>query len=177
MEKKPDSQATGRFTSALEEYGPQLYRFLVYRLGNREDARDLAQEAYLRLLRIDPEKVIEKPKSYLFRIASNLANEFTLQQKRTPPITDLDSLVAIGDPGDQHQFEKSLEQQAMIRQLEKILENFPPAYRAILLMKKRDGLSRSEIAKKLGISVHTVKKYLTRATARCREELLEGSDT
>lgn len=40
---------------------------------------------------------------------------------------------------------------------------------AILILKKRDGLSRAEIAKQLGISVHTVKKHLLKAVAWCRE--------
>jgi RNA polymerase sigma factor (sigma-70 family) len=45
----------------------------------------------------------------------------------------------------------------------------PPIYQSILLMRKRDGLSHGEIAQKLGISIHTVRKYLTRAITECRK--------
>lgn len=164
--KKTDTYK--RFSGAINEYAPRLYGFLVHRLGNREDAHDLAQEAYLRLLRVDRAKIIHKPESYLFRIASNLANEFNLHQRRSPTV-DLD----LREEGDGDAFERSLEHRAAIRRLEKILDGFPPIYRAVLLLRKRDGLSREEIAEKLGISVHTVKKYTARAAARCREEWTE----
>lgn len=152
----------------LSEFTPHLYRFLVYRMGNRDDAQDIAQEAYLRLLRVDKMKIIHKPESYLFRIASNLANELTMQERKTPPSVDFDILADTHGDGDD--FERSLEHRAAIRRLEDILAGFPAPYRAVLLLRKRDGLSREEIAQELGISVHTVKKYLARAVARCREE-------
>ena len=40
--------------------------------------------------------------------------------------------------------------------------------RAVFVLRKRDGLSYTEIARALDISVHTVKKYLARAVAQCR---------
>ncbi|PCI51596.1 MAG: RNA polymerase subunit sigma-70 [Alphaproteobacteria bacterium] len=157
----------------LTDFAPRLYGFLIYRLGNKEDAQDLAQEAYLRLLRVHENKIIEKPESYLFRIASNLVNEFAMQKRRTPHIVEIDSLEISDDRGDGYSLERSLEHRAAIRQLEEILEDLPPLYRAVLLLKKREGFSREEIAEKLGISVHTVKKYLARAAAYCREKWTE----
>jgi RNA polymerase sigma factor (sigma-70 family) len=56
----------------------------------------------------------------------------------------------------------------MERQLESVLAQLPPLHAAILVMKKRDGLSMEEIASELGISIHTVKKYLCRAMAQAR---------
>jgi len=166
-------QVKNQLVKTLDEFAPRLYGFLIQRLGNKEDASDIAQEAYLRLLRVDKAKVIEKPTSYLFRIASNLANEFSMHQRRTPTMVELDALETINTESDDHAFEKKLEHRASIRQLETILESLPPTYQAILLMKKRDGFTREEIAEKLGLSVHTVKKYLARAAARCREEWVE----
>lgn len=157
----------------MTDFAPRLYGFLIYRLGNKEDAQDLAQEAYLRLLRVNEDKFIEKPESYLFRIASNLANEFAMQKRRAPRTVEIDSLEISDDREDGCSLERSLEHRAAIRQLEEIMEGLPPLYRAVLLLKKKEGYSREEIAKKLGISIHTVKKYLTRAAAYCREEWME----
>jgi len=53
-------------------------------------------------------------------------------------------------------------------QLEYVLRQLPPMYRAVLLLRKRDGMSYAEIAQKLKLSVHTVKKYLARAVVQCR---------
>lgn len=49
-------------------------------------------------------------------------------------------------------------------------DNINPSFlRAILMMRKRDGMTYQEIARHLEISVHTVKKYLLRAVAWCRQ--------
>jgi len=157
-----------------DEFAPRLRGFLIRRLGSRENAQDLAQEAYLRLLRVDKDKVIEKPESYLFRIAANLANEYSMHQRRTPAMVELETLDTSSEGGDGDAFERNLEHRAAIRQLENILDGMPPLYSAVLLLRKRDGLSREEIAKELDVSVHTVKKYLARAVAHCREKWTWG---
>ena len=56
----------------------ELVRFLSLRLPNQDDARDLAQEAYLRMLRLNDDHYIRHPEAYLFRIASNLVHEYWL---------------------------------------------------------------------------------------------------
>ena len=168
--KREEPDQGMRISKSLEEYAPRLYSFLVFRLGNKDDAMDLAQEAYLRLLRLDKSKIIEKPESYLFRIASNLANEFSMHARRTPPMVGYEAMQDVEGDGDGDSFERSLEHRQAIRRLEHILGKLPPVYRSVLLLRKRDGLSREEIAAELGLSVHTVKKYLARAAARCREE-------
>ncbi len=173
MRDRPERKNESRLGKILEDYGPRLYRFLLFRLGSKEDALDIAQEAYLRLLRVERTKFIEKPDAYLFRIASNLAHEQSLHNRRAAQAIDMESLVEKGAEPESDSFEQHIEHRAALRHMEKILDTFPPIYRAILLMRKRDGMSRDEIADKLGISTHTVKKYLTRVTARCREEWVE----
>lgn len=170
---KKRNQFAKRLAGVRSEFAPHLYGFLIHRLGNKDDAQDLVQEAYLRFLRLDRDKIIEKPESYLFRIAANLANEFSMQKRRAPTPVDLDSLEATKESGDGDRFERSLEHRAAIRRLEDIMEGLPPLYRAALILRKRDGLSREEIAEQLKISVHTVKKYLARAAVHCREKWIE----
>src|SRR5687767_14711913 len=71
-----------------------LLRYLQLRLGNSADARDLAQETYVRLMRVDKIDLIRDPQSYVFRIAANLAYEFELSRRRerarlhTPPLEE-----------------------------------------------------------------------------------------
>ena len=171
--KTPENKLRQRSVSVGDEFAARLYGLLLLRLRNKEDAQDLAQEAYLRLLRVERKKIIEKPESYLFRIATNLANEFAMQQRAAPTIIDIDETVEANVIGDGDSFEKGLEHRAELRRLEAILEKMPPAYRAVLILSKRDGLSRDEISRELGLSIHTVKKYLARAAAWCREEMSE----
>src|SRR5437879_13477288 len=65
-------------------HGRQLLRFFVSRLRSSGDAQDLAQEVYLRLLRLDRPDLIRSPEAYLFTIAANIAREHALRSSARP---------------------------------------------------------------------------------------------
>jgi RNA polymerase sigma-70 factor (ECF subfamily) len=154
--------------AVYEAYGPALHRYLMQRLVNAETARDLAQETYLRLLRVEHAELIRAPQAYVFRLAANLVCELYLRERRD--VVRFDSRLVdnaaecvsdpiVADPAERIDID---------RQLDFVLAQLPPQYAAILVMKKRDGRSIEEIAHELSLSVHTVKKYLCRALALCR---------
>jgi len=154
---------------AYKAFLPTLLRYLTARVGNPHDAQDIAQEGYLRLLRVKDADVIEKLEGYLFRIVTNLANEHLYKQGRTIETLDLDTLIERGRDGDAYVGEVQIEARVAVQKLNRILEQLPPLYRTILLLRKRDGYSHAEIADRVGRSKATVHIYLTRALARCRE--------
>jgi RNA polymerase sigma-19 factor, ECF subfamily len=150
------------------EYHAELQRFLMRRLRSAHHAQDLAQEAYLRLLRVERGELVRQPRAYLYRIAVNLVLEFKLRSSRDPITYDSETLQEAAEHvGDAAADET--EREADAQQIELILEQLPPLYRAIFVLRKRDGLSYQEIAQQLDISAHTVKKYLARAVAKCRD--------
>lgn len=156
------------FRSVIEVYGPRLVRFLESRLGSRSDAQDLAQEAYFRLCRVSNPDLIREPENYLFRIATNLANEFMLRRRNQPILVEIETAEPeLGEDRDAS-FVTVLEDRSQIEKLEAIIAELPPLYQAILLMRKRDGYTHEEIAERLSISPHTVHKYLSRALLKCR---------
>ncbi len=157
----------------FRDYTPTLLRYLTSRIGSEAEARDLAQEAYLRLTRVADGDLIRQPEAYVFRIAANLANEFLLKRRKSSETVELDTVLETGIDGDKAAFEQQLEARSSLRRLETILEELPPLYRAVLLLRRRDGLSHAEIASELNISPHTVHRYLTRALASCRAALTE----
>ena len=57
---------------------------------------------------------------------------------------------------------------ALEEQVNAVLYQLPKTYRAVLLMRARDGLSFEEIARRFGISEQSARKYLVRAMALCR---------
>ena len=148
---------------------PALLRYLTDRLGNPHDAQDIAQEGYLRLLRVKDPDSIKHLEGYLFRIVTNLASEHLYKKGRTRESLDLDSIVARGADGDANAGQLRLEARVALGKLDRVLDSLPPLYRAILILRKRDGYSHAEIAEKLGVSQSTVHAYLTRALRRCRE--------
>src|SRR5580692_3695530 len=71
-----------RFVEGLaNDYGLDLIRFISKRVRTLADARDLAQEAYVRLLRMERKDLIRHPRAYLYRIAANILYEFELKRK------------------------------------------------------------------------------------------------
>lgn len=162
-----------RLETAWLSASSDLKRYLAFRLGNEAEAQDLAQEAYLRLMRIRKPELVRKPHAYLFRIAANLANEYHLKAARNLESADIDEVCAAGNDSDESSFETRLELREQVARLDEIIADLPELYRAILIMRKRDGYSHQEIADKLEISPHTVHTYLKRALVRCRADWTE----
>lgn len=154
--------------TACAEHDAELQRFLMRRLRSAQNAQDLAQEAYLRLLRVERSELVRKPRAYLYRIAANLVYEFQLREQRELVTFDSDALELAAERPRHGGEEDESERLSLAQQLEAVLAQLPPLYRAVFVLRKRDGLSYTEIAERLEISVHTVKKYLARAVAQCR---------
>jgi RNA polymerase sigma factor (sigma-70 family) len=166
LEERDDGEA--RSTGPEVLYSGRLHRYLVKQLRNREDASDLAQEAYLRFLQLPDAGVVRKPSGYLFRIALNLITEWRWRRDRSAVTFDSDlaekrsTVCADGAPDA---FEQLINQE----RLEKILEQIPLTYRRVLLWSKCDGLTNAQIAEKLGVTPDTVVRYLARAIAFARK--------
>jgi RNA polymerase sigma factor (sigma-70 family) len=161
-------QPLGFVASAFEQYHAGLHRFLMRRLRSTQNAQDLAQETYLRLLRMDNHELVRKPQAYVYRIASNLVYEFKLRERNAPVTFDSEAFEQAAEYSPEPASADASDGLNAAQQLESILGELPPLYRAVFVLRKRDGMSYSEIARTLDISVHTVKKYLARAVAQCR---------
>jgi RNA polymerase sigma factor (sigma-70 family) len=149
-------------------YNNHLHRYLMRQLRNRDDASDLAQEAYLRYLQLPDAGVVRKPSGYLFRIAFNLISEWRLRRDRSAVTFNselADKRSSVWPDATPDAFEQLITRE----HLEKILEQIPLNYRRVLLMSKCDGLTNSQIAEKLSITPDTVVRYLARATAFARK--------
>ena len=157
--------------AAQERFGGGLLRYLLRCRGCAQDADDLAQEVYLELLQVPEAEAVKQPQAYMYRVASHVVYRFKRKRQRESEFVAFDSEALaqmeehVGESADDG---AQLDAQ---RELEKLLGRLPPLYRAIILLQKRDGLSYAQVAGKLGISVHTVKKYLHRALLQMRSEL------
>jgi RNA polymerase sigma factor (sigma-70 family) len=154
--------------TAFLQYRKELHRFLVRQLRGGEDAHDLAQDLYVRVLQIKHEELVRQPQAYLYRMASSLLYEYRLRGKRSVVAFDSETADLAAEHAPDVWGDQLGEQLGTAEQLERVLSQLPPLYRQVLVLQKRDGLSYEEVAKALGISRHTVKKYLFRALAQCR---------
>jgi len=157
------------FVAALAaQYGQRLQRFLFKRTQNVHDIPDLAQEVFLRLMRVDPRSIIHSPEAYLFTIASHVAHQHTLRESNAPETIDITqllsdlSLTAVDDPA------ATTETHQRLQSLQQALEQLPPKLSAALLLNRFAGYSIEEVGKRLGVARPTAKKYLTQALLHCR---------
>lgn len=154
-------------TSTFGRYRRELHRYLMRRLRQPQDVDDLAQEVYLRLLRLDDAKCVRKPLAYLYGTAAHVLADHMFALKHTPVDWSKDADDCMESPAcvlpDDMAERLNLQQQ-----IDRALAQLPPTQAAVLLAHKRDGLSYDEVAEKLGLSIHTVEKYVTVSKSQLR---------
>lgn len=152
--------------------GRRLVRQISGRLVDAQQADDLAQEVYLRLLRMQDDGIIREPRAFALKVAANVAYEWRmLARNRRPHSSDeLDHLAAEDQPFDE------VARAQQMQRLEEALNSLAPRCRAVILLHRRDKLTREEIARRLGISVGMVKKHLTQGLAVCHRYLAESGE-
>jgi RNA polymerase sigma factor (sigma-70 family) len=153
----------------FEQWNTPLKRLFARRLPRHIDPEDLAQETYLRLLRVKDLEAIEQPQAYLYHVARNIAAEWYSRSKRDQPLSqgELDALVELTTP------EILASDSAEDREFEAALRDLPVAVRATIYLKLRDGKTHDEIAKHLGTSTRMVRKHLTVGYAALRRRLVK----
>ncbi len=126
-----------------------------------EEASDLVQEAYLKLLQMDNWAAIRDPRSYTVTVIRNLVLQ-RVRRDQVVAITDIPAptLAEVRDeaPGV---FETVAARAALVDLLADV-ERLPPVCRRVIRMRKFEERSPREIALALGISVSTVETHLAR---------------
>jgi RNA polymerase sigma factor (sigma-70 family) len=153
------------------EHGGALQSFLNRRVRRPPDAADLAQEVYVRMLRVPDMTAIRNPEAYLYTVASNLAKEHARHKVKDGAALDIDDPVLQEQLAELPAFGGQLDTEQRIRRLREVLQQLPAKCQAAVTLQYWDGLSYEEIAKRLGISTHMVKKYLSQALVHCRRRM------
>ncbi|MGA9568257.1 MAG: RNA polymerase sigma factor [Candidatus Korobacteraceae bacterium] len=155
----------------IEQYQHRLLRYLAHMTRNQATAEDLFQETWIR--------VLEKGHQYdgksrfatwLMTIAHNVAIDHL--RKRTP--ASLDEMRDVEDAapfepvaGDPSPFEQAAAGEDKER-IQAALEQLPPIFREVLVLRFQEQLKLEEISKLIGIPVATVKTRLYRGVIALR---------
>ncbi|MDB6011341.1 MAG: polymerase sigma-70 factor, subfamily [Gammaproteobacteria bacterium] len=157
-----------RFLSAMAtQYGQRLRRFLSLRLRNVHDVPDLAQEVFLRLLRVDRHETIRNPEAYLFTVASHVIHQHALRGSSEPISVEITEALAELQAPDNDDPTYRAERTQRIEAFEATIAELPPRVAAALVLQRIGGYTVQEIADRLGVSRETAKKYLARAAQHC----------
>jgi RNA polymerase sigma factor (sigma-70 family) len=147
-----------------ETEAPRLQRYFQRRLRSREDAGDLVQESFARLVGCMARTTLPRPAAYLQRIARNLLlDRYKRLETRLlafhVPIDDGFEVAVAPDQAAR------IEVEDVMRIYRQALEELPQRTQEIFLAHRVDELTYREIAENMGLSIPTVQYHVARALA------------
>ncbi|MEN8156456.1 MAG: RNA polymerase sigma-70 factor [Bacteroidota bacterium] len=176
------SAPDNKIVASVNEKGVSGYRYIydnyyaslcsfVFRFSIREaEAEDIVQEVILRLWKSSATfESVNGLTSYLFSAVKNASLNALRDRSRRPKSTDHDDLTE-ALPGSDRPVEESMIEEEYYRQIHAAINKLNPKRRSIILY-SMEGLTNSEIAKKAGVSINTVKTLKAKAYRFLREEL------
>jgi len=170
----------GAFETLVRRHQRPLVNHLYRQIGRQENARDLAQEVflkvYLSLPSFDP---TYRFKTWLYRIASNCAIDFLRKKQpatcslhpdeRSDRTSSLDATLAGHDPTPHD----ALRLRELQERLEVVVQALPPDFRQLILLRHRQHCRYDEIARITELPLGTVKNRIFRAREILRAELAD----
>jgi RNA polymerase sigma-70 factor (ECF subfamily) len=160
-----------RVASLFEAHHEALVRFLTGRLRSAQEASEVAQDAYVRLLQLDAADGIGYLRAYLFKTAANLATDrlrSTARRERAGHL-EFGEHVEAFEPSP----ETSVSAQQELATILTILDELPARCRYAFVMHRFYGHSVAEVAESMGLSVRMVQIYVERALTFCTERVPE----
>ncbi len=172
--------STRMFEGLFAEYKDPLYRFALYLTQNREEAEELFQNTWLRVVKyLTKASAVENFQAWAFTITMNLHRD-ALRKKRLRRVFSLnkidredvnpraektiDAILPSGDDGRRIDMRLALEE---------ALALLPVAQRRVFILKEMEGFTHAEIGEMLRIPVGTAKSLLHRAIKRLAKELAD----
>ena len=170
------------FERLVEEHQNKVYSLALRMVGNEEDARDMAQEAFIRAFNsLGSFRGESKFSVWLYRLTSNICIDFLRgrAKRRTVSLSWEDEDGDEGEleiPDERFSPEAGLERSELREAVRRGLEQLTPEYREILLLREINGLSYDEIGRALNLEEGTVKSRIFRARKKLCEILVrEGN--
>lgn len=151
-----------------------LVRYLASKLDNHHSAEDLVQEIFLALPHVRRDPPIRNPKSFLFRMANNLAINFNVQEARRAALR-AEHADILWSAVEEITPERHLLGDQALFAINRAIADLPARTREILAWRRLDGVPNVEIARRLGISTTAVEKHLRKAMAHLARAIGTGS--
>jgi RNA polymerase sigma factor (sigma-70 family) len=156
----------GSFERLYRRHLPEIYRYVLRDVGNRADAEEVTQNAFLDAYRaLGRGHTPEKPRAWLFGIAKNATRRRHRMLSRRPQEVELN-----------HEFTESVaeEEHPQLEELRDAVGSLRAAHQEVLFLREIEGLSYVEIANRMDLSHAAVETLLFRARRSLRGQLEEA---
>jgi len=150
-----------------------LMQFLRKSWRNRGDVEDLCQDIYVRVYEAAQKQIPDPVKPFVFTIARNLLIN-RVRREQIVPIESIGDLTALDIAADEPPPDRNVMAREELRRLQAALDGLPPRCREAVILRKIEGLSRREIAARMGISEDTVHRHLTDGRCALADLLYAG---
>ena len=159
----------GRFEEIYRRYATDVLRFSYFYLGSREQAEDVMQDTFLRLLTSSTDLKEGAEKAWLLKVALNRCKDIWRSSWARRVITGSPALELI--PDDSSQIEDRQEKEALMTAVNRL----PTSFREVILLYYYQQLSIPEISRMLHSTTGSISSRLARARQKL-ETILKGSD-
>lgn len=171
---------TEAFEALVLEHQNKVYSLALRMVGNEEDARDMAQEAFIRAFNsLTGFRGDSKFSVWLYRLTSNICIDFlrSRAKRRTVSMTmtddDGEETGELEIPDDTWSPAEQLDRTLTRESVRRGLDSLSAPYREILVLREIEGLSYDEIGEVLGIEAGTVKSRIFRARKKLCDFLVK----
>ena len=170
------------FEQLVRDNQNRVYSLAVRLVGDREEAADLAQEAFLKAWQgLSSFQRESSFSTWIYRLTTNVCIDYLRRKKRRqevePAVSLDDEDSGWAEPADAGQDPQGkLEEAERSRALSRGLERLPDHHRQVLVMRELSGLSYQEIGAATGLDLGTVKSRIARARLALRKILLEDGN-
>ena len=169
----PSESTTAAVSQLFREHNPMLVNYLTGRLRSEQEAKEVAQEAYVRLLQLQEPGTPSLLRAYLFKTATNIAIDRLRHrsvQRRAEEQPELFQNLstpggALDDPA------KQLLSREQTERLLGYLQELPGKCLRVFNLHRLEGVPQREVALRLGFSERMVRRYVTYAMVYCHLRL------
>lgn len=151
-----------RLSEWIDLYQEQLFRYAFYRLGNRNDAEDVLQDAFLKVASSNRE--IRNPKAYLYSTVASICVDVLRQRNKS---LSIDEKVASTQQNENQDAEEE-----EFRRIDQLLRKLPQQQSEVIRLHIHANLKFTEIAEILEQPVTTIKSRFTSGIEKLRKQFI-----
>ncbi|RZI28132.1 sigma-70 family RNA polymerase sigma factor [Pseudomonas sp. 770NI] len=141
-----------------------LTGWLRRKLGCPENAADLAQDTFIRVLSAREAPTLIEPRAFLTTVAKRVL--FNFYRRQDLERAYLEAMAQMPEHVAPSEEDRAIILQTLL-ELDQLLDGLPKQVKRAFLLAQLDGLTYAQIGAQLGISIATVKRHLTKAAMRC----------